>query len=86
MLENSVTYIADRGYMSFQLFYDIQKAGSFFVFRVKNNLVFSVIKPLHIHQTKTIQQIFSQVTDDGTGPSNGIASLRQRKGKGEKGK
>ena len=57
MLENSVTYIADRGYMSFQLFYDIQKAGYFFVFRVKNNFVFSVIKPLHIHQTEAVQHI-----------------------------
>jgi hypothetical protein len=46
MLEGGITYIADRGYMCFQLFHDIQEALSFFVFRVKNNLVYQTTEPL----------------------------------------
>lgn len=64
MLEAGMTYIADRGYMCFQLFNDITDALSFFVFRVKNNLVYVVIEPLTVQLPKACQQLFSNVTDE----------------------
>jgi hypothetical protein len=64
MLEAGVTYIADRGYMCFQLFDDIQKALSFFVFRVKNNLVKEVSEPLKVELPAVVQPLFSNVLDE----------------------
>ncbi|MCL6582742.1 MAG: transposase [bacterium] len=46
MLVAIVTYIADRGYMCFQLFHDILQAQAHFVFRVKSNLVYTVQESL----------------------------------------
>jgi len=42
MLVLGVTFIADRGYMCFQLFHDILQAQAHLVFRVKSNLVYTV--------------------------------------------
>jgi hypothetical protein len=38
MLESGVTYIADRGYLSFSLFHEIAKKEAFFLIRIKTNL------------------------------------------------
>jgi len=62
MLETGITYIADRGYMCFQLFNEIQKALSFFVFRVKNNIVYSVSEPLKVNIPDVAQHLFSNVS------------------------
>jgi len=64
MLEAGITYIADRGYMCFQLFNDIQKATSYFVCRKKNNLVYQVIKPLTVQLPVAVQRLFLNVTDE----------------------
>jgi len=63
MLEESVTFIADRGYMCFQLFNDIQKSSSFFVFRVKNNLAYQVIESCKLELPKTVQHLFLNVSE-----------------------
>ena len=64
MLEAGITYIADRGYMCFKLFDEIQEALSFFVFRVKNNLVYEVSESLIVTLPLTVQHLFSNVTDE----------------------
>ena len=48
MLEASVTYIADRGYVSFPLLADIVLANAYFLFRMKSNLSYSVVEKLAI--------------------------------------
>jgi hypothetical protein len=63
MLEAGITYIADRGYMCFKLFDEIQKALSFFVFRVKNNLVYDVSESLNVTLPSAVQHLFSNVLD-----------------------
>lgn len=63
MLVAKVTYIADRGYMCFQLFHDILKAQAHFVFRVKFNLVYTVQESLTVQLPETVQTLFQDVTD-----------------------
>jgi hypothetical protein len=63
MLVDEVTYIADRGYMCFQLFQDILQAQAHFVFRVKSNLVYTVKESLSVQLPKTVQTLFQDVTD-----------------------
>lgn len=63
MLVAKVTYIADRGYMCFQLFHDILTAQAHFVFRVKSNLVYTVQESLTVQLPKTVQALFQDVTD-----------------------
>jgi len=48
MLEKGITYIADRGYVSFELFNKISLAGAFFIIRSKSNLILSVQKKLDV--------------------------------------
>lgn len=64
MLVAGVTYIADRGYMCFQLFHDIGAAQSSFVFRVKQNLVYQTIETLIIELPAAVQHLFYDVTDE----------------------
>jgi hypothetical protein len=63
MLVAKVTWIADRGYMYFQLFHDILHAQAHFVFRVKSNLVYTVHKSLTVQLPQTVQALFQDVTD-----------------------
>jgi hypothetical protein len=63
MLVAEVTYIADRGYICFQLFHDILQAQAHFVFRVKSNLVYTVKESLTVQLPKTVQTLFQDVTD-----------------------
>ncbi len=44
MLKTGVTYIADRGYMSFQICHQLLETKSHFIFRVKTNLLYRVIE------------------------------------------
>ena len=48
ILKAGITYVMDRGYMSFSLFEQIVKARAFFVIRAKKNLQYSVVKMLDI--------------------------------------
>lgn len=64
MLVSSVTYIADRGYLSFQIFHDILKKQSNFVFRVKSNLVYNVVGSMTIQIPAHIAHLFQAVRDE----------------------
>lgn len=63
MMEAGVTYIADRGYLSFALLAAIAAAESFFVIRAKSNLVYTRVKKLPVSLPGTVQHIFRHVTD-----------------------
>lgn len=64
MLKLGVTYIADRGYMSFSVCHKMLEAKAHFVFRVKANMRYSVIDALLIELPKKVQMLFGNVTDE----------------------
>ncbi|MEN8123162.1 MAG: IS4 family transposase [Bacteroidota bacterium] len=64
MLKSGITYIGDRGYMSFKVCHEIVKAEAFFIFRVKEKLKFSVTEKLKIELPTKITAIFENVTDE----------------------
>jgi Transposase DDE domain len=70
MLVAGATYIADRGYMCFQLFHDICEAQSYFVFRVKNNLVYQTIETLITEFPPAVHHLFHDVRDEKIRCSN----------------
>lgn len=63
MLEAGVTYIADRGYLSFPLLAAIVAANAFFVIRAKVNLVYTCVEQLPVTLPGTVQHLFQHVTD-----------------------
>ncbi len=63
MLKSGITYIADRGYMCFTLFHDIINCSSYFVFRVKSNLVYLPIESMDVILPATVRTLFENVTD-----------------------
>jgi hypothetical protein len=63
MLEADVTYIADRGYLSFPLLAAIAAAQAFFVVRAKSNLVYTRVKRLPVALPTTVHHLFRHVTD-----------------------
>jgi hypothetical protein len=63
MLEAGVTYIADRGYLSFPLLAAIVAAKAFFVVRAKANLVYKRVEKLPVSLPTTVQHLFRHVTD-----------------------
>ncbi len=74
MLEAGVTYIADRGYLSFSLLAAIEAANAFFVIRAKVNLVYQRVERLSVTLPDTVGHIFRHVTDQRV-------RLRNAKGK-----
>lgn len=63
MLEKGVTYIADRGYMGFSMFYEINLKNAFFIIRVKKNLIFTLQETLHFEIPQQWQPYLSRVSD-----------------------
>ncbi|MEJ2711151.1 MAG: IS4 family transposase [Anaerolineales bacterium] len=63
MLEADVTYIADRGYLSFPLLAAIVSAQAFFIIRAKANLVYQRAERLPVNLPGTVQHLFCHVTD-----------------------
>jgi hypothetical protein len=68
VLEVGVTYIADRGYASFEIIAKLLQSSAYFVFRIKNNLLCQVVEvlgsgveelPVCFHQVKDELVIFS---------------------------
>lgn len=59
-----VTYIADRGYMSFQLCYDICYAQAHFLVRTQSNLCFTVVESWPVVLPAAAQTLFHTVTDE----------------------
>ena len=70
MLEAGVTYIADRGYLSFPMMAAIAAANAFFTIRVKANLVYKRVERLPITLPNTVCHIFLHVTDQRVRLSN----------------
>jgi len=63
MVQGGVTYIADRGYVCFQLLADIVAAEAHFVMRMKSNLVYTVVESLTVTVPAAATHLFTQVTD-----------------------
>lgn len=63
MLKAGVTYIADRGYLSFPLLAAITAAKAFFIVRAKVNLVYQRVERLPVTLPDTVRHIFLHVTD-----------------------
>ena len=61
ILEAGVTYVADRGYFSFDLAEKVQKAAAFFILRIKKNLQYSVTESLDF--TERMPQCFKNLSD-----------------------
>lgn len=66
ILEKGVTYIADRGYFSFDLAAKIESAKAFFILRIRNNLKLGRTTSLHSSCTKgqQIPPCFKNLTDE----------------------
>ncbi len=64
MLKADVTYIADRGYMSFKVCHEVIRAKAHFVFRVKGGLLFTVTEALPVQLPETVRGLFNDVTDE----------------------
>ena len=61
--ETGVTYIADRGYASFEIIAKLLKADAYFIFRVKDNWLFEVRETL-VGAASEMPQCFRQITDE----------------------
>jgi hypothetical protein len=70
MLEADVTYIADRGYLSFPLLAVIVTAHAFFIIRAKANLVYQRAERLPVNLPGTVQHLFWHVTDQRPGSAH----------------
>jgi hypothetical protein len=70
MLVADVTYVADRGYLSFPLLAAIVAAQACFIVRAKSNLVYQRVKRMPVDLPTTVQHIFSHVTDQRVRLSN----------------
>lgn len=63
VLEKGVTYIADRGYASFEIVAKLFESHAYFVFRVKDNLLYEVQEGLSIC-AEELPKCFRQVSDE----------------------
>ena len=61
--EAGVTYIADRGYASFEIIAQVWQAQAYFVFRVKDNLLYEVQEVLSLADEE-LPKCFHQVKDE----------------------
>jgi len=63
ILEKGVTYIADRGYASFEIIAKLLKREAYFIFRVKDNLLFEVAEALEVAVLE-MPQCFRNIKDE----------------------
>jgi len=63
MLEAGVTYIADRGYISFKLFQSVVEQQAFFIIRIKSAMKITVVQSLEVAIPEDWQSFFSDVSD-----------------------
>lgn len=78
MLEAGVTYIADRGYLSFPLLAAIVTAQAFFIIRAKSNLVYQRVQRLPVDLPETVRHLFCHVTDQRVRLTNAQGQPRYR--------
>ena len=64
LLEIGVTYIADRGYIAFDVFFEIIQVMAFFVIRSRKNLCYQVQQTLTVTLPEAVRYIFLAVTDE----------------------
>lgn len=64
MAQAGVTYIADRGYMSFALCHQLVQKQAHFILRVKTNLLYYVLEPLKVTLPESVRSLFQNVTDE----------------------
>jgi len=64
LLETGVTYIADRGYIAFNLFFEIVQLMAFFIIRSRKNLCYQVQRTLTVTLPEAAHYIFLAVTDE----------------------
>ena len=62
-LEAGVTYIADRGYISFRMLQQILAKKAFFIFRMKSNWKYVIEQPLAFSMPASWQDFVGEVTD-----------------------
>ncbi len=63
MLETGVTYIADRGYICFNLFSDICSKGCHFIIRAKSNVLYTIKETLTVEIPDKWSSFLSEVKD-----------------------
>jgi hypothetical protein len=61
--QKDITYIADRGYFSFELVEILGKIGAFFVFRLKGNILTTMIEDRAITHHLPMPKCFEKVKD-----------------------
>lgn len=64
LLETGVTYIADRGYIAFDLLLAIVTHSAFFIIRSRKNLCYHVQQVLTVNLPPAVRWIFLAVTDE----------------------
>ncbi len=64
LIEKEVTYIADRGCLSFELFKTITDKPAYFIIRVRKRLHYEIEQHLPVQLIDAVKAIFFQVTDE----------------------
>jgi len=63
ILEKGITYVCDRGYISFKIFKDICNTGAFFVIRGKNKMRYLVQEQLVVNIPNQFLHFISNIVD-----------------------
>jgi Transposase DDE domain len=63
MAQAGVTYIADRGYVSFKLCFQLSKKQAFFIFRTKTNLIVETVETLDMTLPESVRSLFTSISD-----------------------
>ena len=64
LIEQGITYIADRGYLSFDLFKNLVDKQAYFIIRVRKNLHYQLQTRQTVELIEAVKYIFFQVTDE----------------------
>ena len=78
MLCDGITYIADRGYVCFQLFHDILEANAHLIVRMRTNLVYQLQRSLPVQVPSSVRLVFRDITDQMILCSNDVHSQSYR--------
>jgi len=63
MLHKGITFIADRGYFCFDLLADIVQAQAFFIFRIRHDATFALLKTASVELAPEVAAILGHVQD-----------------------
>lgn len=78
LIEEGITYVCDRGYVSFDLFDYIVEKGSHFVIRLKKNADYEVLKEgeVEIEGFKSVKDRIVRFTNDKSGREYRVLSFK----------